>query len=388
MQTPLATAFLFLYVLCGVTILGLLILFGLKLRNIAVEKRTKDCLEKYQDYFVYLQAHGEEEERLKVPYGNVTIGEKQIIQKKLFELMERFTGVHRQKLGWLCEDLGLVDLDLQRLNSAWKWTRVDAAYNLGVMRSRRAVPGLLQLLEKLDYDPSLFIVARAVAKCARNGNDLGEMVRQLVRHRKNCHPLIVDIISETEVETEPLYVALLQEADRDLVEIGLIGLSVHHQSNLEPYLHKLVNAKEKEVRIKAVKLLCKDSRLLTDKRVREFIIHNDWEIRAAVAKAIGSLGLAVYIPILKKAVSDPNWWVCHHSARSLAQLGIEGFQALCEILQENRYGSNVQLAHQVVQEELEKGKKQQDDQEMQLHYNQKLYLYQSSRRKAISTVQA
>ncbi|MED4782108.1 HEAT repeat domain-containing protein [Brevibacillus choshinensis] len=385
MQTPLATAYVFLYVLSGVTVLGLLVLFGLKLRNIAAEKRTKLCLEKYQDYFVYLQAHGEEEERLRTPYGEVSMQEKKIIQKKLFELMERFTGVHRRKLAWLCEDLGLVDLDLKRLGCSWKWTRVDAAYNLGVMRSQRAVPGLLQLLEKLDYDPSLFIVARAVAKCARNGNDLGEMVRQLVKHRKNFHPLIVDIISESEVETGPLYVAFLQEADTDLVEIGLIGLSVNNQSNLEPYLHKLVHAKEKEVRIKAVKLMCKDSRLLTDKRVREFFAHQDWEIRAAVAKAIGTLGLAVHIPLLKKAVVDSHWWVCHHSARSLAQLNIEGFQALCEILQEGRFGNHVQLAHQVVQEELAKGKQKLDDQEKQLQYNQKLHLYQSSRRKTIST---
>lgn len=388
MQTPLAVAILFLYALCGVTALGLLVLFGLKLRNIAAEKQTKRCLEKYRDYFFYLQAHGEDEEQLRLPPGEVTQREKQIIQKKLFELMERFTGVHRQKLERLFEDMGLVDLDLKRLNGGWKWTRVDAAYNLGAMRSSRAVPELLGLLGKLGYDPSLFIVARAVAKCARDAEDLAGMVRELVRHRKNFHQLLVDILSESEVELQPLYASFLQDADHDLVKIGLIGLAQSNPAGVGERLDKLVRSADKEVRIKAVKLLCSDARQLTEKRVREFMAHPDWEIRAAVAKAAGTLGLSSSIPLLKKAVGDDNWWVSHHSARSLAQLDVEGFQALCEILQEGGPGRAVQMAQQIVLEELEKGRLQPADPTNPSPYNQKLYLYQNSRKRTISTAQA
>ncbi|MCI1114059.1 hypothetical protein MOQ26_23895, partial [Stenotrophomonas maltophilia] len=66
MQTPLTVAILFLYGLCGVTVLGLAVLFLLKLVHVNAEKQSRRCLEKYRDYFVYLQAHGDEEERLKV----------------------------------------------------------------------------------------------------------------------------------------------------------------------------------------------------------------------------------------------------------------------------------------------------------------------------------
>lgn len=388
MQPPLATAYVFLYVLCGVTALGMILLFGLKLRNIAAEKRARRCLENYHDYFVYLQAHGDEEERLKPPHGDLTLQEKKIIQKKLLELMESFAGVHRARLGQLCEDMGLVELDLQRLDGAWKWTRVDAAYNLGVMRSRRAVPDLLRLLEQLDYDPSLFIVARAIARCARSEADLIEMVRHLVKHRKSFHQLVVDILSESDVDAAPVYASFLREEDTDLVEIGLIGLAARPPSQLELHVQGLVQSREKEVRIKAVKLLCKDARQLTDKRVREFLAHPDWEIRAAVAKAVGMHGLSSHIPLLKQAVSDPNWWVCHHSVRSLARLHLDGFAALCEILREGRFGTGLHMAHQAVQEELEKGKRHLGDPELLRQYNLKLQLYQSSGRKTLSPVQA
>ncbi|MFS0556625.1 HEAT repeat domain-containing protein [Brevibacillus sp. 179-C9.3 HS] len=391
MQTPLATAIVFLYALCGLTVLGLLVLFALKLRNISVEKQTMRCLEKYRDYFIYLQAHGEEEERLQVPYGEVTQKEKQIIQKKLFELMERVTGIHRDKLIRLCEDMGLVELDIQRLNGAWKWTRVDAAYNLGIMRSKLAVPGLLTLLQKNANDTSVFIIARSIAKCARNTDDLREMVVQVVRARKNVHQLVVDIISDSQVDTASLFAELLQESDGELVKVGLIGYAVHAQPGMEPVLRRLIQSTDKEVRIKAVKLMCRDVRYLNEQTVTDFMNHKDWEIRAMVAKAIGTLKLLPYIPSLKKAVGDASWWVRHHSARSLAQLEVEGFAALCEILQEERNGQKSEMAHQVIQEELEKEKLVIHDAtatEKLVQYNEKLHLYRKSYRKTISTVQA
>ena len=393
METPLTTAVLFLYALCAVMIVGLVVLFTLKIRNISADNKARHCQEKYRDYFVYLQAHGEEEERFKVPHGEVTQSEKQIMQKKLFELMELFTGVHRQKFIWLCEDLGLIELDRKRLKGAWKWTRVDAAYNLGMMRSKEALPDLLQLLEKSSYDPSIFIFARSIARCARDTGDLREMVLLLVRYKKNFHELIVDILSDSQIDTAPLFASFLREENTDLVKIGQIGLLAQSQTQpgIESALYKLVESEDKDIRIKAVKLVCQDVRYLTDQRVKAFMNHKDWEIRAMMAKAVGELGLDGYIPMLKSAVGDSSWWVRHHSAYSLTALEVDGFAALCEILREERMGNKLQMAHQVIQEELEKGKQQAaatQDVEKQLQYNQKLHLYHKSYRKTISTVAA
>lgn len=391
METPLATAVLFLYTLCALMIIGLIVLFTLKLKNLRAEKKARLCQEKYRDYFVYLQAHGEEEERLKVPHGEVTQSEAQIIQKKLFELMELFTGVHRQKLIWLCEDLGLVELDQKRLSGWSKWTRIDAAYNLGMMRSKKALPDLLRLLERSKYDPTIFILARAIARCADDIGDLREMVLILVKYQKNFHELLVDILSDSQLDTAPLFASCLREKDTDLVKIGLIGFFANTSPSIEPALYKLAESEDKDIRIKAVKLLCQDVRYLTDQRVKEFMNHKDWEIRAMMAKAVGALKLADYIPMLKNAVGDSSWWVRYHSAYSLTALEVEGFAALCEILREERFGNKIQMAHQVIQEELEKGKLQvseTSDVEKQLQYNQKLHLYQKSYRKTISTVAA
>lgn len=324
---------------------------------------------------MYVQAHIEEEERLKTPHGNVTRQERQMIQKKLFELIERFTGTHREKLILLFEDMGLVKQDMVRLRGWWKWTRIDAAYNLGTMRSKEAIPALLELLKASTYDPSIFIIARSIAKCSRDVNDLREMVVLLNRYQKNCHQLIVDIMSESHVDYIPLLVSFLSEKENDFVKIALIGLSIHVQPKMEAALHSLAQSTDKDIRIKAIKLLCRDSRYLTNERVNWFMTHHDWEIRAIAVKAIGGLGLRAYIPLLKEAVGDSNWWIRHNSANSLVQLDRDGFVALCEILQEERENIKRETAYQVIQKELEKGKTQQADIEKQLAYNHKLHVF-------------
>lgn len=376
METHLATAITFIYALTGITVIGLIVLFAIKLRHVAEEKRTARCMENYQDYFQYVQAYIEEEERLQLPPGTVTLAERRIIQKKLFELIERFNGAHREKLIMLCQDLGLVEHDLQRLRSWRKWTRIDAAYNLGTMRSPQAVPELLGLLRRSSYDPSIFIIARAIAKCAQDEGTLRELVKLMSGYQKSFHQLIADILSESQVDFIPLLISLLKEQDQELVKIALVGLAFHAEPGMEGPLANLSRSTDKEVRIKAIKLLCRDSRFLTKERINRFMSHADWEVRAICAKAIGDLGLQGYIPLLKKAVGDSNWWVCRNSAHSLAQLHVDGFVALCEILQENNESGKLEMAYHVIQEELEKGESMQSNLDVQLDYNHKLHVYQ------------
>ncbi|WP_126427002.1 HEAT repeat domain-containing protein [Brevibacillus marinus] len=376
MQTYLDTAVYFIYVLAGVTLLGLLALFIMRVRHVWVDKKSRQCFAKFQDYFTYLQAHLDEAERLPTPPGRLTKRERNVIEKKLFALLEQLKGVHRDKLMQLCEDLGLVEQDLRRLRSWWKWTRIDAAYHVGTMRSRQAVPVLRQLLKKSGDDSTRLIIAQALARCAQHLDDLREMVRVLTRSGKNCHAFIVEILRDSEIDCTPLFFEFLREKDHNLLKIALLGLSAHALPNVESTLHSLTHADDKEVRMKAVQLLCRDARNLSDAAVRRFLRHQDWEIRAIAAQAIGELGLQAYIPLLKEAVGDPVWWVRSNSAHSLAKLGIEGFTALCEIVREETYGNKKEMALQVIQEELEKGAYLHTEMERKLQYNQRLHVYQ------------
>ena len=77
--------------------------------------------------------------------------------------------------------------------------KLDAAYHLGCMRVQEAAPALLEFLNEHKLNSSLFIVARAIAKCARDEQDIQQMVRALLKHNKRFYDLIVDIIEEADL---------------------------------------------------------------------------------------------------------------------------------------------------------------------------------------------
>jgi hypothetical protein len=213
-----------------VEILSVFILFGtaslfiMKARNIWLEKRTARYALKHQDYFSYIAAHLDEDTPLGVPYGPLKPLELKVIQEKLFAWIEQIQGEHRTKLTDLCRRLGLVELNQAKLRSGVHWDQVDAAYNLGVMRCKESVPELLNLLAKEKHDSSRFVIARAIAKCARDVSDLRSMVHLLVEHRRNVYELIADILLDSSVDYTPLLLEFLTEKDEELVKIALTAL--------------------------------------------------------------------------------------------------------------------------------------------------------------------
>lgn len=124
--------------------------------------------------------------------------------------------------------------------------------------------------------------------------------------KKNVHQLIVDMISDSQLDTTSFYTEWIRDKNPELVKIGLIGFAVHAQPELEPGLSRLALSSDKEVRIKAVKLMCRDIRYLNDQTIKDFLNHKDWEIRALIVKAIGAMQLADYVPALKKRLAMPT----------------------------------------------------------------------------------
>lgn len=115
------------------------------------------------------------------------------------------------------------------------------------------------MLERSKYNPSVFITARSIAKCADKLEHLREMVQLLVRYRESFHELVVDIIKESEMDCTPLMMEFLDKEDRDLVSIALVGLPSYVIPSLVPILYRLMESGNKEIRIKAGKLLYNDN---------------------------------------------------------------------------------------------------------------------------------
>ncbi|MDQ0193925.1 hypothetical protein [Paenibacillus wynnii] len=251
-----------IYTIAAIILICFVNILFLKSRKIWMEKKINKYLLKFQDYFTYIQAQIDSDDNLMAPQSPLNSLERVVLQKKLIEWIHHFKGGHREKLIKLCGDMELIKLDLKYLHSPLPWRRLNAVYNLGAMRSNQAMPRLLKLLEANKYDPIIFIIARSIAKCASTEDDLREMVLLLVRHRKNVHHLIVDIIKESEIDSTPLMMEFLMDDDYDLIKIALVGMPVYMESNIVPRLYRLLDFEDEEIRTKATGMLNSNNRFL------------------------------------------------------------------------------------------------------------------------------
>lgn len=376
MTDSVSTIVSLMYVLAVLIALVFFVLFGLRIGAIWLDRRTRHYLRKHHDYFEYVKSHLHDEEApLQVPAGPLTKLELKVIQKKLFEWMEKIVGVECDKLTKLCRDLGLVELNMRRLRSEIHWIRLDAAYNLGVMRAKEAVPALLQLLEEESYGAPAFVIARAIAKCAQSEGELDRMVRILAKHRKRSYRLVADVLALSKIDCTPLLTGYLRETDEELAKIALTVLQHQSVPGACDLLQPFVRSNDPALRLLAVQAIVRHDAQMAPEQMRELIQHDDADVRAEAADAFGQLGIVSAVDLLKEGMKDPDWRVRYNSARSLIRLGDTGFRALCEIAKHGGELAQASLANDVIQEELSKGSLYSEDLEQAIRHNRRLHIY-------------
>jgi len=347
----LRLASIFIEVLACVIAAGLAALYTLKLRDIRRRRNAGDYTAKHEDWFTYALANLDGEEPLYPPPGRLTRGERRVVQERLIGWIEQFRGEQQRKLIALCEEMGLVKLQLKRLDSPFEWVKLDAAYYLGCMRSHQAVPGMMKLLASMRFSPMVFIVGRAVAKCARHPDELRDMVHLLLAHKKEAHPLIADILAESEIDLSAMLETFLRSGDEERVRLALAAMKKRSLAGIGDTLYRLTDSQQADIRLEAAELLLKDAACVTPERARKLLSHRDGEVRALTAQAVGKLGLQSCLEQLRSAMADPEWKVRFYAARGMARLGEEGFAELCEAARPEA-GMGAEEARDVIREEM------------------------------------
>lgn len=351
MHSNLQAAYWFIGVLVAVIAVGLAALYTLKLRDIRRRQATEAYQAKHGDWFTYVLANLDGEEPLYPPPGSLKPAELRVIQDKLTVWIEQLRGAQQAKLIALCEQMGLVERQLKRLESPFEWVKLDAAYYLGSMRSHQAVPGMMKLLSSMRFSPMVFIVGRAIAKCARHTEELRDMVHLLLSHKKESQPLVADILAESDLDYSAMLETFLRGGDADRVRLALAAMQKHSLAGSGDLLFKLTASDNADIRLEASKLLLRDAAVVTEERARKLLAHPDADVRAQAAQALGRLGLKPCVKLLRTSLADSDWQVRYYSGKSLAKLGEEGFTALCEAAEEET-GPVAETARTVIQEEM------------------------------------
>lgn len=375
MYTNLNAAIQALYIILAFNLVCIVIIYAIKMRSIRRRKGNDRFQTKFKDYLTYVQANLDGMEPLRVPPWPMNAVEREAMQEKMNDMMEIFSGEQRHKLVGLCLDLGLVQHHMARFNSRTYRVKLDAAYHLGCMRVKEAVPALLDMLKVHPLNSSLFVVARSVAKCATSQQELEAMVQILLQHNKKYYELIVDMIADSEVDAGSVYTNYVSHQNPAYVRIGLIGLNVYTDPVAASAVYRLMDSKHEDIQIKAVDLYLKSSRLLPRNVVNKLLNHPNLDIRRLTIETLADIKNTAYVELMKTSLNDADQRIVYASARGLLRMGEEGMMALCESAAAVQGMERGQFMQQLIDDEIKHLSMQLHNWDKLMQYNTLMYTY-------------
>ena len=256
--------------------------------------------------------------------------DRKFIRELLLQQADQLKGAGRRNMTTVFEKLGYVKSEMIALHSRRWWLRLEAAVNLGTMRSQDAVSALIdtvrdpvedvrlatvRTLGRLDEPRGLQVLLEVIEE--EEDRWTGSNVEVLVSIGPSITPEIISRLkSTTNINSRLLYMQLS----------GLLRIP----AAVEVLLPLLMDP-HRETRISAARVLGQIGDVLAVKSLIISLGDESWEVRVQAAKALGALGDKQAVSKLKQALSDENWGVRHNAADSLSQLGEDGMEALREV---------------------------------------------------------
>jgi len=287
-------------------------------------------------------------ESLTLKYLSREVSNKEIgkaVETKYFglfaEFMEKYLetlkGEDFQNLTYLLKKMGLFDYNLKRLTSKKKWHKIYAAFFLGLIRDKKAVPGLQKGLKDKDYLMS-FASATALAKIGEKQH-LKETLSLLTKREDLGPDKAAEILLEFGNGICGELSLLLDKEDihrkwKYLI-IDLLGYWQYLESG--PTLLKLLNtSRDSEMKIRSIKSLGEMSYIESAPALGAHLDDENWLIRSEAARALGKIGASEYSDKMVKSLSDKNWWVRYNAAQALASFGEEGITLLEKLAKQEK----------------------------------------------------
>ncbi|MBO1265853.1 HEAT repeat domain-containing protein [Proteiniclasticum sp. SCR006] len=320
----------------GVLILiaiNLILFFALLINKIVNNRKAEENkrLAVFYEAMIY-QYISEKEKEIPKPKNAEERGILKNIILDSFLKYEPSTHGHLRKIA---RETGFVEEEMKALKNPSDLRKAVAAYALGILRIREALP----LLKKIRTDQ------RELSQCVTRALiQIGgtEEIDHVITNMKSTDyaqkAKVLELLSEiTEEDIFPQMETYMKGEDPVKKSLAIETLGTRKDVRVKPYIREGLFSEEKEVKISALKaaisLKCFDcgemknllSVLLQDK---------DWEIRAFTARAMSHAEDPdeEVLSGLKKLMEDPNWFVRFNASESLFQLGEKGVLALSENL--------------------------------------------------------
>lgn len=245
---------------------------------------------------------------------------REIVEDRMVYYFENFKGILTKKLTKICEDIGLIDYEIEKLKHKDLYKVALACKNLGEFRSRKAIHPLLNLIA----NPSTDVKYNVLLALAKIGDE--EAFIEAFKKLSKTIPLnersLIEIADNFEGDKLYVYKSLIHIDDDFISSIFIKSAGNYKDMALADDIASFLNTENKEKKIAALRALGN----MGDNRYVEAMINllndKEWEVRAVAAKVLGQIQDSRALLPLVKALSDQQWYVRYNAAYSL--INIEG----------------------------------------------------------------
>jgi HEAT repeat protein len=266
----------------------------------------------------------------------------------MIERIALLKGAEKERMLQLAADMGLVERYLGYLTLRRRWHRAKAAENLGYFGGPRVASAVSALLS--DGDETVrAVAARALA---RIGTD--EAVRALARTLDAPSELtrlrVAENLERIGIPSIGPLVEALDAASRTttdpygaIMAARVLGHLRAAQAR-DALLRTLAAHENDELRAEAAQAL---GLIGVPDDVPDLLnasFDRAWIVRAQVASALGMIGEISVIQRLKELASDEAWWVRRNACSALANMGPKGEETLVELLKDGDRNAHDQVA--------------------------------------------
>lgn len=275
------------------------------------------------------------------------------LEEHLLRALDESGEAVRLRVEECLESLGIVDLYMSDLKSGKKFRAPLCAERLGRIRSKRAVPELINALSANNRDLRNMAV-----------NSLG-----IIGDESAIPPLVV-LFREAAEKTEDISIRIMKNAFLSfggsvvpflIEEVGSLSWRVRSKAldvlceSSDPVLKAIfleaVKDAEPEVRAKGAKGLGNFKE--EDGVIEPLIGLTDdeyWIVRYQSVKSLGSIGAQKAVEAFKSRIGDANWQVRRAAAEGLGKLGLTAVKVFADVL----LRSTDRFAREQVAEELQR----------------------------------
>ncbi len=247
----------------------------------------------------------------------------------LLELAPNAKGGRAERLSFLCERLGFIQKDIDDLEDGRPSRKAEAAFHLGMVGSERAVGPLLRTL---DSNPDQGIVFACLNALSHIGTPeaIEGVAGYLASHDELENVRIAEVLLERGKEFSPYIRTWLEEGGIDSRRLNFllkVTAALDDASMVAP-VSGYLGHDDPEVRANAARALGMLGERAACGQLARMMEDGSVRVRAEAAEALGLAGCAEALGVLEAGLGDPDMGVRRSCASALMLLGSEGRAAL------------------------------------------------------------